>query len=209
MSNNPQSLISAHDLWLRRGGRELFSGLSLELNQGGLTWLRAPNGRGKTTLLRILAGFIQPEQGALHWRGQAFALRHEENRQAISFLDEKLGLGRDLSVRQNLQFAVKLSGNTNFNQILLQLKLDKLAARPVGQLSTGQKKRCAMARLLAESAQVWLLDEPANGLDAENRALLCELIEQHLVKGGSCVFSSHDALPFQKHQPNELELEQA
>ena len=208
MPADTQALVQAKQIWLRRGGRELYGGIDLELRPGSHLWLRAPNGQGKTTLLRIVAGFITPEQGSLRWRGEKFTQRHEEDQQAISYLDERLGLSLDLSVQQNLSFNSKLLGHEDVEALLQRCQLTKLAHRPVRQLSTGQKKRCAMARLLAESAQVWLLDEPANGLDTDNRALLCELIEQHVEKGGACLFTSHDALPFQDNIPTEFSLTQ-
>ena len=159
-----EAILSATNLWLRRGERELFNGYSLQLHAADVLWLRAPNGRGKTTLLRILAGLVTPETGRLSWRGQGFASRMDESRQAIGFLDERLGLSRDLSVADNLRYIADTCA-TQTAVAIDALELAPLLARRVGQLSTGQKKRVGMARLLLENAAVWLLDEPANGLD--------------------------------------------
>ncbi|RZO83431.1 MAG: heme ABC exporter ATP-binding protein CcmA [Oceanococcus sp.] len=189
-----EAILSATNLWLRRGERELFNGYSLQLHAADVLWLRAPNGRGKTTLLRILAGLVTPETGRLSWRGQGFASRMDESRQAIGFLDERLGLSRDLSVADNLRYIADTCA-TQTAVAIDTLELAPLLARRVGQLSTGQKKRVGMARLLLENAVVWLLDEPANGLDDTNRARLSALIEAHRAQGGVCVFASHDELP--------------
>lgn len=198
----PDSILSATDLWLRRGDRELFGGFSVDFEQGEVMWLHAPNGRGKTTLLRVLAGLVTPEAGGLLWRGQRFVTRLDESRQAISFLDERLGLSRDLSVQDNLRYVADTCGG-DMSHTVEHLDLQSLLPRRVGQLSTGQKKRVGMARLLLENAMVWLLDEPANGLDSDNRQRLGELIERHRLSGGICVFASHDELPLA--QPPRVE----
>ncbi len=200
-----EPVLSAQDLWLRRGDRELFGGYSLALGRAQVLWLRAPNGRGKTTLLRLLAGLITPESGRVQWRGQSFSARLDEPCQAISFLDERLGLSRDLSVADNLRYVADMNG-TQLSAVCEQLALDGLLKRHVAQLSTGQKKRIGMARLLLENSRVWLLDEPANGLDTLNRERLCALIDAHRENGGICVFASHDELPL-KQSPRVETLE--
>lgn len=200
------SLLSVHELYLRRGDAELFNGLCLQFLPGELCWLRAPNGRGKTTLLRILAGLLTPDRGRLSWRGASYADRLDEPRQAISLLDERLGLSRDLSVRDNLQYALQLAGGGDLAALLDQFDLQALGRRPVRQLSTGQKKRVALARLMAERAQVWLLDEPANGLDTHNRQILARHMLEFVGDGGLCIYASHDALPLGAMQPRVLEL---
>lgn len=203
------TLISLTDIWLRRSERELYSGLHLELSVGELAWLCAPNGRGKTTLLRIIAGLLVPDQGQLRWKQSSFRLRHEEERTSIGLLDEKLGLTRDLSVLQNLQYFAALSdvSEAKTQAVIQRMKLESLAERAVGQLSTGQKKRVSMARMMLEDAQLWLLDEPANGLDAANRDLLCEIVSEHVESGGCCLFTSHDALPFDRRPASALQLD--
>ena len=130
----------------------------------------------------------------MRWRGERFATRLDEPRQAISYLDDRLGLSRDLSVADNLHYIADTCG-TQAAAVIDPLALGPLLERRVGQLSTGQKKRVGMARLLLENALVWLLDEPANGLDDANRARLSALIEAHRAQGGACVFASHDELP--------------
>ena len=199
-------LLTIDKLSLRRGERELYAGLSARFDGGELWWLRGENGRGKTTLLRILAGFIAPESGQVSWRGEEFAARLDEPRQAISYLDDRLGLSRDLTVAQNLEFFAVTGSGRPAGELLLDLNLENLARRPVRQLSTGQKKRVGLARLLAEGSRVWLLDEPTNGLDEHNRGLLARLIEQHVTGGGLCVLASHDAVPVSGVPVQQLEL---
>ncbi len=188
-------LLAFTDLYLRRGERELYGGLGGRFDSGDICWLRGENGRGKTTLLRILAGLITPESGQVYWRGREFAARLDEARQAISFLDERLGLCRDLTVEQNLRFACAAGAGGDVATLLEDLALAPLAQRPLRQLSTGQKKRVGLGRILAEGSLVWLLDEPANGLDAGNRTRLADLIRKHAAAGGLCLYASHEPLP--------------
>lgn len=197
-------LLAFSDLYLRRGERELFGGLSARFDAGEICWLRGENGRGKTTLLRILAGLITPESGRLSWRGDDFAARLDEPCQAISFLDERLGLCRDLSVEQNLDYACAAGAGGGVADLLEQLSLSALAQRPLRQLSTGQKKRVGLGRILAEGGLVWLLDEPANGLDTANRERLADLVQAHAAQGGLCLFASHDPLPLEGVRIMEL-----
>ncbi len=196
MPENP-GLLAFTDLFLRRGERELYGGLGARFEAGEICWLRGENGRGKTTLLRILAGLITPESGRLFWRGGEFAARLDEPRQAISFLDERLGLCRDLSVEQNLRFASGAGAGQAVSELLADLELKALAQRPLRQLSTGQKKRVGLGRILAEGSLVWLLDEPANGLDTANRERLAALIQAHAARGGLCLYASHEPLPLE------------
>lgn len=200
------AILAYNNLFLRRGDRELFRGLSGVLRAGEVAWLRAPNGRGKTTLLRVLAGLLRPDRGQLSWRGEEFAARLDEPHQAISYLDDRLGLSRDLSVTQNLEFTIGLADGPSLDTLLQRFALARLRHRAVRSLSTGQKKRVGLARLQAERSTVWLLDEPANGLDTENRQLLAELISEHAHAGGCCLFASHDELPVERCNVQVMEL---
>lgn len=204
MSDTP--LLACSELHLRRGERELYNGLSVRFRAGEIWWLRGENGRGKTTLLRILAGFIAPEAGRLFWRGEEFAARVDEPKQAISYLDDRLGLGRDLTVRQNLRYFSDIGSRISCERLLDDLNLRALAERPVRQLSTGQKKRVGLARLLTDGSCVWLLDEPTNGLDQHNRDVLAALIEAHVEAGGLCIMASHDPVPIAGQPVKQLEL---
>lgn len=186
--------LAAHDLACRRGDRLLFAGLDLALEPGRALHVRGPNGIGKSSLLRILAGLMP-----------AFAGRVERSG-AVGLLDERPVLDPLLPLGQALRFWADLDGIGFLAQKSSadQLGLSDLLDVPVRYLSTGQKKRAAMARLLGQHAPIWLLDEPLNGLDTFAVALVERLVADHCGIGGICVVASHQ--PFALAHAETLDL---
>jgi heme exporter protein A len=192
-------MLSAHDLAYERHFRPVFAPVSLELDAGRLLLVTGANGSGKTTLLRLLAGLLRPTAGTIDNRAGA-----------TLYLGHQLALKDDLTVQENLRFAQHFNGSTGATgQALTRLGLDAARQRPARNLSTGQRKRCALARLLLSDASLWLLDEPYSNLDSEGVALVDELLQQHLAGGGACVLSSHGALRPTGDTVTELALESA
>ena len=175
--------LVADDLACRRGDRLLFRGLSLRLAPGQALHVAGANGIGKSSLIRILAGLARPYSGTVERIGSAGLV---DDRPA---LDPHLPLGRALAFWQRIDGPA--------DNAAARLGLNHLLDVPVRYLSTGQKKRAALARLIGQSAPVWLLDEPLNGLDADGAALVQELAGEHCRAGGICVIASHQpfALP--------------
>ncbi|GGC25402.1 cytochrome c biogenesis ATP-binding export protein CcmA [Novosphingobium marinum] len=175
--------LAARDLACRRGERILFAGVSFALEPGEALQLVGPNGIGKSSLIRIVAGLMQAFGGAVERTG------------ACGLVDERPALDPLLPLGEALAFWRRIDGPTD-NE-LARLGLSDLADVPVRYLSTGQKKRAALARLLGQDAPVWLLDEPLNGLDRSAAALARELVAEHCAAGGICVIASHQefALP--------------
>lgn len=171
--------LSATDLACRRGERLLFRGLSLDLAAGEACHVMGANGIGKSSLIRILAGLLRPFAGAIVREGAAGLL---DERHA---LDQQVELGTALAFWRGLD-----GGDAPFERLGLAELLDV----PVRYLSTGQKKRAALARLVAQRAPIWLLDEPLNGLDTGGVALVEGLIVEHLASGGLAVIASHQPL---------------
>lgn len=170
--------LSANDLACRRGDRVLFSGLSFDLAPGDALLIAGPNGIGKSSLLRILAGLARPYSGSL--QGNA----------AIGLLDERPALDEHLPLGKALAFWCQIDGCRPETHTDL-LGLTPLLDVPVRYLSTGQRKRAAIARLIDQQASVWLLDEPLNGLDTAAAALLEALTRDHCANGGIAVIASH------------------
>ena len=175
--------LAAHDLACRRGDRLLFAGLSFALEGGSALQLTGSNGIGKSSLIRILAGLLEPHAGSLEREG------------AIGLLDERPALDPHLPLGPALEFWQRIDGAAD--NAAGRLGLSDLLEVPVRFLSTGQKKRAALARLIGQQALVWLLDEPLNGLDTKGIALVEELAEEHCRAGGIAVIASHQpfALP--------------
>lgn len=176
-------MLSAHNLAYERHFRPVFSPLSLDVAAGGLLRVTGANGSGKTTLLRLLAGVLRPSTG-----------RVDNRAPGTLYIGHQLALKDDLTVVENLRFARAFHfGHGKPEEAVAQVGLRGLAQRPVRNLSAGQRKRCALARLLLAEAALWLLDEPYNNLDDDGAALLDRLLEQHLARGGACVLCTHGA----------------
>lgn len=175
--------LAARDIACRRGDRVLFAGLSLALGPGEALQIAGANGIGKSSAIRILAGLMRPFAGSVERGGDA------------GLIDERLALDPGQPLGQALGFWQRMDGPAD-NEIA-RLGLSGLLDVPVRYLSTGQKKRAAMARLIGQRAPIWLLDEPLNGLDRDAVALVEGLAAQHCAGGGICVIASHQpfALP--------------
>lgn len=171
--------LTATDLACRRGERPLFRGLSLALGPGQALQVAGPNGVGKSSLIRMLAGLLRPFSGSVSRAG------------AVGLLDERHALDGAVPLGIALRFWRELDGSPD---TLDRVGLKGLADVPVRYLSTGQARRAALARLLGQGAPIWLLDEPLNGLDSSGVALVERLIADHLASGGLAVIASHQPL---------------
>lgn len=190
--HGPAGAIEANALACRRGGRLLIEAAHWRLESGDALLLVGPNGSGKSSLLRLLAGFLRPDAGDLRHAGRSVFDDLAQWRGRLHLVSCQETLKPDLTVAENLGFvAALLDGGNDLDAALGRFDLAGLATTPARFLSSGQRRRAGLARLVAVPRPIWLLDEPGTGLDAANRARLEALIAEHRAKGGIVVAASH------------------
>jgi heme exporter protein A len=184
-------------LSLARGDRTLFAGLSFSLPAGAAAALTGANGAGKTTLLRAIAGFVRPAAGTVRLEGAGEIDLDEARGRDMHLLGHQDGLKSGRLAREELAFQAAWAGApaTAAAAAAAALDLDRLLGLEVRRLSAGQRRRLALARLVAAPRSLWLLDEPLSPLDARYRARVGELMAEHLAGGGMILAAVHDPLP--------------
>lgn len=198
--------FEGRSLHCRRGGRDVFAGLSFSLPPGGALLLTGANGSGKSSLLRLMAGLLKPVAGELLWEGRNLAEAPEEHAARLHYLGHLDAVKPVLSVAENLRFWAGLrDGAPAVETALERFALTDLAGLPGRLLSAGQRRRLALARLLASPATLWLLDEPSVGLDHASAGLLAAAIADHRAAGGRVVVATHTALELR--DPQHLSLD--
>jgi len=191
--------LKIKNLTCLRQEKLILSNIGFELTQRECLLLRGPNGSGKSTLLLCL-GEVLPYQGQINWRLGANSNDETPISHLIHFISNQTAMKSELTLAENLAFWAALSGNDN-SLIATALEkaglggLDDFAA---GHLSTGQKHRLSLARLLVSPRPVWLLDEPSSTLDAQGDAWVGELIDQHLKNNGMVIAATHRSIPLNK-----------
>lgn len=195
--NTPADGLCVEKVHLWRGERHVLKGVSLTLRRGQLLHISGPNGSGKTTLLRVVCGLLRPEQGEVSWNGSPISRIRLEYQAALAYASHEPALKGDLTALENLRFAVGLKrrvGPQDLRDSLEQTGVGACADLPARVLSAGQRRRVAMARVLAMSAPLWLLDEPFTNLDAAGAMLMSTLLRSHIEKGGAALVVAHHDL---------------
>ena len=189
-------MLEAAQLECARGSRSLFSGVGFTLPPGGLLRVTGANGRGKTTLLRVLCGLLVPTAGEVRWKGESIRTLREEYWSDLLYIGHANALKDDLTAAENLVFGCGIAGRAvpraSVQAALGRFGLAGREALPVRALSQGQRRRAALARLAVGATQpLWVLDEPFAALDATGIDLVLALAGEHLARGGMAVLTTH------------------
>jgi heme exporter protein A len=177
-------MLSASKVNFERYFEPVFKPVSFDLEAGGLLLVTGANGCGKTTLIRVLAGILHPTSGNI-----------ELTARNMAYVGHYLALKDDLSVLENLRFVRAFMGTStrSVEDVVREVGLERVKHNQARNLSAGQRKRCALARLLLSEADLWLLDEPYSNLDVEGVELVDRLLVAHLEAGGSAIVATHGA----------------
>ena len=189
-------MLEARDLACERGDVRLFSGVSFALAAGELLLVQGPNGSGKTSLLRLVAGLSRPAEGDIRWSGEDIRRLRENYARELLFVGHANAVKDDFSADENLAVARELAGRKSTPSeradALGRIGLAARARLPARYLSQGQKRRVALARLcLAADTPLWVLDEPFAALDARALATVVTLMDEHLARGGMAILTTH------------------
>jgi heme exporter protein A len=180
-----------------RGDRHVLKGVSLKVRRGELLQVSGPNGTGKTTLLRVVSGLLHPEGGTISWQGTSIASAPLDFQRALAYASHEPALKGDLTALENLRFSVGLKRRVTPRELTESLTRTGVAAcadLPARVLSAGQRRRVAIARVLAMRAGLWLLDEPFTNLDAAGVLLLSSVLAEHVGRGGLALVVAHHEL---------------
>ncbi|MFT7387477.1 MAG: heme exporter protein A [Candidatus Endobugula sp.] len=192
----PPPLLSFKQLVCRRDSRTLFAGIDYVISKGEIVQITGPNGIGKTTLLRAIMGLMPDYDGEIWWQGQPIDdVRYDFTRELL-FIGHLTGVKKSLTPRENLLFLANLQDNSSLLEIddaLEQVGLYGYEDMLGDQLSAGQYRRVALARLYLSQASIWILDEPYTALDVQAVASLEALFVAHAQQGGCVIFTSHQA----------------
>jgi len=190
--------LTAEKLALTRGDRQLFADLDFTVTAGEALVVEGANGVGKTSLLRLIAGFLPPTMGYVRIATDQRAVSDGEERgRFVGWLGHQDGIKPQLNVCEQLEFFARLYGaEAALEPLLERVGLWRQRLLPCRYLSAGQKKRLGLARLIVAARPLWLLDEPFAALDKNGRALAVELMQAHCVAGGIVVAASHDPFGF-------------
>jgi heme exporter protein A len=205
-------MLTVRGLHLWRGDRHVLRDISFQGKPGQCVLLTGRNGAGKTSLIRVIAGLLEAEEGEVLWRGAATRGQRHEYHAELCYLGHEPPLKGDLTAEENLRFSTGIRRAVSLVEIhaaLSRTQAMTFADRPVRTLSAGQRRRVALAGVLLSRAVLWLLDEPTTNLDVDGQSLVRDLIAEHLGREGLVVAAVHHPLDLPPGSVASLELEAA
>ena len=187
-------MLNVNDIACERNDQLLFSGLTFTLTAGEILQIAGSNGAGKTSLLRLLAGLAKPCAGQVLWQQKAVSRQREAWHAQLLWIGHRAGIKSTMTADENLHFYHPRCDRSRRWQALEQVALVGYEDLPVAQLSAGQQRRVALARLWLSEAAVWILDEPFTAIDKAGTEVLTRRIEQHVEQGGAVLLTTHQPL---------------
>ena len=197
-------MLEARELLCERDERTLFSGLSFTLNAGEWVQITGSNGAGKTTLLRLLTGLSRPDAGEVLWQGQPLHQVRDSYHQNLLWIGHQPGIKTRLTALENLHFYHRDGDTAQCLEALAQAGLAGFEDIPVNQLSAGQQRRVALARLWLTRATLWILDEPFTAIDVNG----VDRLTQHTEQGGIVILTTHQPLNVAESKIRRISLTQ-
>ncbi|WP_096988614.1 cytochrome c biogenesis heme-transporting ATPase CcmA [Escherichia coli] len=201
-------MLEARELLCERDERTLFSGLSFTLNAGEWVQITGSNGAGKTTLLRLLTGLSRPDAGEVLWQGQPLHQVRDSYHQNLLWIGHQPGIKTRLTALENLHFYHRDGDTAQCLEALAQAGLAGFEDIPVNQLSAGQQRRVALARLWLTRATLWILDEPFTAIDVNGVDRLTQRMAQHTEQGGIVILTTHQQLNVAESKIRRISLTQ-
>ena len=188
-----------------RGNKLLFKNLNFKLNNKELLLIKGANGSGKTTLLKILSGLLKPMSGSIIVNKKDMNLLKDEYFKYFEYIGHENAIKSALTVRENLNFYLKIKKNLtkkNFEKAIKIFNLKNLLDIKIENLSSGEKRRVSLSRLILSKSKIWFLDEPTNGLDKKNTLNFFKILKQHLQLNGLAIVASHDEIKIKNKNIN-------
>ena len=204
-----EPLLSASNLQLWRGERHVLRGVSCSIGAGEALHVYGPNGCGKTTLLRVVCGLLQAEEGEVRWEGVPIRESNSTYHASLAYLAHDTALKGDLTPLENLRYSVGLKRALSDEEILATLTdlgVGQCAQLPARVLSAGQRRRVALCRVLLARARFWVLDEPFTNLDAASCEQISAAIATHLNAAGLALIAAHQGLALHSGRVTTLSL---
>jgi len=206
MHSSTSNRFSGENITAKRGDKILISNLNFDVSSGHILSVAGDNGSGKSTLLRLMAGLAPPAVGRIFWNDSQITKDRFSHYDRLRYVGHLAAVKSELTVEENLRYWSKIqNGNANTNLIVKALELFKITSersQPTKFLSSGQKRKLALTRLIIKPTPLWLLDEPTVGLDNEGFSNFQTILDSHCEKGGIAVIATHDEIhlkrPIQK-----------